>query len=567
MNKRELDAFVRLDLTLFIERSFSELNPQTQYLHNWHVDVVADALEQCRTGKLKRLVINLPPRSLKSQMASIAFPAYLFGHKPSSQIICASYAQDLADKLAGDCRSLMTSQWYQGLFPSTRLATRRPMLSDYSTTEMGFRLSTSVGGVLTGRGADFIIIDDPIKPVDALSETQRKSVNDWYDHSLITRLNDKKSGCVILIMQRLHENDLVGHVLQKEHWKIIKFPAIAEENTSYTIRTLYGEKTFSRNVGDALHAEREPLELLAQIREIQGEYHFAAQYQQAPSPLGGGMIKTDWFKIYTPEELPKAFDLVFQSWDTANKSSELNDYSVCTSWGVRKDHLYLLHVFRKRLDYPDLRRAVKQQALVYKAQNILIEDRASGTQLLQDLKNDGVHGATAYTTSMDKIMRAHSVSSTIENGFVLIPTQADWIPEYLHEIASFPKGKYDDQVDSTSQALDWSKHGMACLGVVELLKKIEASGGVHAVFGSRNNRPDRQRISSDQQARKNNVALKALAQTESRPCDGCGGTMTQRIPGGLRCQQCAAQWLHPDARPRVSSLSRADVLNGVRRLR
>ena len=116
------------------------LNPQTEYLHNWHIDVVADALDQCRTGKLKRLIINLPPRSLKSHMASIAFPAYLLGHKPSTQIICASYAQDLADKLAGDCRSLMTSQWYQGLFPSARLATRRPMLNDYATTQRGRRL-------------------------------------------------------------------------------------------------------------------------------------------------------------------------------------------------------------------------------------------------------------------------------------------------------------------------------------------------------------------------------------------------------------------------------------------
>ena len=567
MNKNELQAFVRRDLALFIERSFAELNPQTEYQHNFHIEVIADALERCRTGELKRLIITLPPRSLKSQMASIAFPAYLLGHKPSSQIICASYAQDLSDKLAGDCRTLMTSQWYQGLFPSTRLATRRPMLNDYATTERGFRLSTSVGGVLTGRGADFIIVDDPIKPLDALSETQRKSVNDWYDHSLITRLNDKKSGCVIVIMQRLHEDDLVGHVLQKENWKTIKFPAIAEENTSYTIRTLYGEKTFSRNAGEALHPEREPLELLAQIREIQGEYHFAGQYQQSPSPLGGGMIRTIWFKTYAPEESPTEFDLVFQSWDTANKSSELNDYSACTTWGVRKDHLYLLHVFRKRLDYPDLRRAVKQQALLYKPKNILIEDKASGTQLLQDLQNDGVHGATAYQTSMDKTMRMHSVSSTIENGFVYIPAQADWIPEYLHEIATFPKGKYDDQVDSTSQALDWSKQGMGILGFVELLKKIKANGGIDAVFGSGNNRPGCERISSDQQAKKNGTDLKPLAQIESRPCEGCGRTMTQRIPGGLRCMQCAAQWLHPDARPRLSSLTRADILNTRGRLR
>jgi hypothetical protein len=136
-------------------------------------------------------------------MASVAFQAYLLGRKPSTQVICASYAQDLAHKLAGDCRALMTSQWYQDLFPSTRLAARRSMLNDYATTARGFRLSTSVGGVLTGRGADFIVIDDPLKPDEALSETQRKSVNDWYDHSLITRLNDKESGCVILIMQRL----------------------------------------------------------------------------------------------------------------------------------------------------------------------------------------------------------------------------------------------------------------------------------------------------------------------------------------------------------------------------
>ena len=502
MNKKELQAFLRRDFSLFVERSFSELNPQTEYLHNWHIEVVADALDQCRTGKLNRLIINLPPRSLKSHMASIAFPAYLLGHKPSTQIICASYAQDLADKLAGDCRSLMTSRWYRGLFPSTRLATRRPMLNDYATTECGFRLSTSVGGVLTGRGADFIVIDDALKPIEALSETQRKSVNDWYDHSLITRLNDKASGCIILIMQRLHEDDLVGHVLRQSDWKVIKFPAIAEENHSYTIRTLYGEKTFSRHAGEALHPEREPLELLARIREIQGEYHFAGQYQQAPSPLGGGMIKTSWFKTYTPEELPKEFELVFQSWDTANKSSELSDYSAGTTWGVQKNHFYLLHVFRKRLDYPDLRRTVKQQALLYKAKNIVIEDKASGTQLIQDLRDDGVHGATGYATPMDKIMRAHSMSSTIENGFVHIPAQADWIPEYLHEIASFPRGKYDDQVDSTSQALDWSKQGMGCLGLIDLLKHIDANGGVDAVIAVGNNLPGFEQISSDQRNKK-----------------------------------------------------------------
>jgi hypothetical protein len=297
---------------------------------------------------------------------------------------------------------IITADWYQDLFPSTRLAAGRQSVHDFTTTQKGFRLATSVGGVLTGRGADFIIIDDPLKPDEALSETQRKSVNDWYDHSLLTRLNDKKTGSIILIMQRLHEDDLVGHVLQQENWKVLKFPAIAEEKEFHVVDTSYGRRTFTRQPGDALHPEREPLEVLAVLREIQGEYNFSGQYQ-APSPLGGGLIKTQWFKTYTSQDAPSEFELVFQSWDTANKSSELSDYSVCTTWGMLKNHLYLLHVLRSRLDYPDLRRAVKQQAEIYKAKNILIEDKASGTQLIQDLRADGMHGTTQYEPKMERL--------------------------------------------------------------------------------------------------------------------------------------------------------------------
>lgn len=160
-------------------------------------------------------------------------------------------------------------------------------------------------------------------------------------------------------MQRLHEDDLVGRVLQRGDWHLLKFPAVAEEDEHYSIQIPYAERTltFSRRQGEALHPERESLELLAQIRTIQGEYNFAGQYQQSPSPLGGGMIKAHWFQRYTPAQLPREFEMLFQSWDTANKSSELSDYSVCTTRGVHENHLYLLHVLRKRLDYPELRRA------------------------------------------------------------------------------------------------------------------------------------------------------------------------------------------------------------------
>ena len=456
LTTNEFRALVRQDLYAFIEKSFYELNPTTAFLRNWHLEVIAAELEACRRGETKRLIINVPPRSLKSICASVAFPAWLLGHNPSTQVICASYAQDLANKHASDCRTLLSTRWYQDIF-ATRLSNQRQAVQEFMTTQKGVRLATSVGGVLTGRGADFLIIDDPLKPEEALSDTQRQAVNDWYDHTLYSRLNDKRSGCIILIMQRLHEDDLVGHVVGQEKWKLIRLPAIAELDETYLITTPYGQKRFSRCASEPLHADREPLEVLNQLRETQGEYNFAGQYQQAPAPLGGGMVKAEWFKTYTAADRPLSFEMIFQSWDTANKPTELSDYSVCTTWGVKDRHAYLLHVLRARLGYPELKRAVRGQAEAFQPKTILIEDKASGTQLIQELVSEGMDSIKRYAPTMDKIMRMHSVTSTIENGFVHIPDKAAWLQEFLHELATFPKGKYDDQADSTSQALDWFK--------------------------------------------------------------------------------------------------------------
>lgn len=466
-------VLLRRDLCAFIERCFYELNPNAKFLPNWHIEVVASELEACRRGEITRLSINQPPRSLKSHCASVAFVAFLLGHEPSARIICASYGQDLANKHALDCRTVMTSAWYQALFPRTRLSPERLALQEFMTTKQGFRLSTSVGGVLTGRGADFIIIDDPLKPDEALSDTQRKAVNDWFDHTLYSRLNDKRTGRIILIMQRLHEDDLVGHVLGTEPWKVIRFPAIAEQDEIYLTRTPYGEQRFERRAGEALHAQREPLEILKHLREALGEYNFAGQYQQTPAPAGGGLVKAEWFKTYTAADMPMTFEMVFQSWDTANKPSELSDYSVCTTWGIKEKHVYLLHVFRKRLGYPELKRAVREQADAFGPKAILIEDKASGTQLIQELVSDGVHTIKKYEPTMDKIMRMNSVTSTIENGFAHLPDKAAWLGEYLHELTSFPKGKHDDQADSTSQALDWFREQSrnAVIGLIEYYKE------------------------------------------------------------------------------------------------
>ncbi len=284
LTQAEYDTLLHQDFVSFAARCFHDLNPQAELAIDWHIEVIAAKLAAVRQGKIRRLIINLPPRHLKSLLASIAFPAWCLGHDPSAQILCVSYAQDLADKLARDCRNIMTSPWYRRIFP-TRLAAQRQAVQEFVTTRQGYRLATSNGGVLTGRGADIILIDDPLKPEEALSATQRQAANDWFDHTLYSRQNDKQHGVIVIVMQRLHEDDLIGHVLGQEPWEVVSFPAIAG-NEMHEIDTIWGHKCFTRRDGEALHP-REPLLTLDHIRRTIGEYNFAGQYQQSPAPLGG----------------------------------------------------------------------------------------------------------------------------------------------------------------------------------------------------------------------------------------------------------------------------------------
>jgi predicted phage terminase large subunit-like protein len=473
LNPGEYEALLRADFAGFAERSFHELNPRADFAANWHVRVIAAKLTAVHRGRIRRLIVNLPPRHLKSHLASVAFPAWCLGHRASAQILCVSYAQDLADKLSRDCRRIVASDWYRHLFP-TRLSPQRQAAPEFETTAQGCRLATSVGGVLTGRGADIIIIDDPLKPEEALSEAHRRAANEWFDHTLYSRLNDKEKGAIILIMHRLHEDDLVGHVLAQEDWDIVRFPAIAEADERHVIDTLAGPRIFTRRQGQPLHPARESLVMLEQIRRTIGEYNFAGQYQQMPAPLGGGMVKAAWFRHYAPDELPATFERIVQSWDTASKATELSDFSVCTSWGILGKELYLLDVLRRRMEYPELKRAVRDQYTLYRPSVVLIEDKASGTQLIQELIADGLHAVTRYQPQSDKVMRMHAQTAMIENGFVHLPKTGPWLAAYLHELTVFPNGRHDDQVDSTAQLLDWFKRGTvpsSNAGIFELTRQ------------------------------------------------------------------------------------------------
>jgi predicted phage terminase large subunit-like protein len=273
-------------------------------------------------------------------------------------------------------------------------------------------------------------------------------------------------------MQRLHEDDLVGHVLGQEPWEVVSFPVIAEADEVHEVATIWGPERFTRRQGEALHPAREPLATLEHIRRTIGEYNFAGQYQQSPAPLGGGLVKEAWFKRYGEHERPERFERIVQSWDTANKATELSDFSVCTTWGVRGKNLYLLGLLHQRLEYPALKRAVREQRDLFAANVVLIEDKASGTQLIQELIVEGCYGVTRYQPTTDKIMRLHAQTAMIENGFVYIPETAPWLAEYLHEMTVFPNGKHDDQVDSTAQFLEWFKTPMPHWGIFEHARRM-----------------------------------------------------------------------------------------------
>ena len=455
MSPADLDAACRHDLYTFIQRVFVELNPGVRFGPNWHVEMMAAELQALVEGKVRRQIYNVPPRGLKSLCASIAMVAWALGHDATRKIMVVSYGAELADKLARDTRQIMQSDWYRRTFPATRLSPARQAVADFETTEGGGRMAVSFGGAITGRGADIIVIDDPIKPEDAYSERARDSVRAALSSTLLSRFNEQSSGVMALVMQRLHQEDLSAHLLQQGFWKHINLPAIAQVDETWTYETPLGPRTVHRWKGELLHPDRDGIAVYDELRLGMGQYAFAAQYLQQPPPLGDGHINLDWFARYDVADMPKRFDRKVQSWDTANKESDLADFSVCTTWGQIGDRYWLLAVDRAQMEYPKLKAKVLALRDRDAPDHVLIEDGASGQQLVQDLRNDGVWGVVACKPKGEKAIRLMNASSLIEGGFVSLPKAASWLDAYEHELASFPGGRHDDQVDSTSQALNW----------------------------------------------------------------------------------------------------------------
>ena len=450
-----LNALLRQRLDAFTQRSFGELNPGVPYLPNWHIEAIEHQLLRCMNGEITRLIITMPPRSLKSICASVAFPAWWLGKDPTKEIICVSYAQELASGLSRGSRQVMTSSWYRRAFPQTRLS--RAKEDRIATTQGGGRMATSVGGVLTGMGGDIIILDDPLKAQEAFSYVSRQSLINWYSTTLLSRLNNKQTGIIILVMQRVHMDDLAGHLLKQGGWEHLDLPAIAE--IPQTI-LLPGEQIYHRNAGDVLHAERESLEVLEQLRTEMGNQTFSAQYQQRPIPADGNLLRWEWIQLLDVMPDPAVGDGIYQSWDMAMKDGDTNNYSVCTTWLVRGDKYYLVDLYRARVDFPTLREKVTELALKWRVHKVIIEDAAAGVPILQELKADNPHMIkfTAVLPKGDKVSRLAAVTPTMEQGKVFLPAEAPWLRTLMEELVTFPFASFDDQVDSISQFMNWHKN-------------------------------------------------------------------------------------------------------------
>lgn len=450
-NAALLQAVMRQDLFSFVRKAFSTLNPGVAFADNWHMRSIAYHLELVRTGALKRLVIAMPPRSLKSIMASVAFPAYVHGLDPTKQLICVSYGQELSTKLGNDYRALLSSSWYRALFPGTRISKWKDTESEVLLTERGTRVATSIGGALTGRGADIVIIDDPLKPADAMSEPKRTAVNEWFGSTLLSRLNDKKNGAIVIVTQRVHADDLVGHVLERsgDDWTVLSLPAIALADEEIPIGA---GKTYFRRADEVLHPAREPRELLDRMRRELGSEAFAAQYQQTPVPAGGNLFRREWIRYYDEAPTRDKSTRVIQSWDTASKTEAQNDFSVGTTWAYKEGKYYLLDVIRGKYEFPDLKAKALNAARAWKPSRVLIEDAGVGAGLIAELKREGV-SAIGVRPENSKLARASVQTAKFEAGQVLLPRRAPWLSDLQAELLAFPAGRHDDQVDSIVQML------------------------------------------------------------------------------------------------------------------
>lgn len=430
------------------------------YEVNWHHALLAEYLDQFIDKKITRLIVTMPPRHGKSELVSRRLPAFILGKDPNAAIIATSYTSDLATRMNRDVQRIIDDANYRQLFPDTRLSginirsiAQGTYLRNSDIFEIvahrGYYKSAGVGGAITGMGCNYGIIDDPIKNrAEAESVTYRNMIWDWYTSTFYTRLESQ--GSILITMTRWHEDDLVGRLLDAakqdkdaDQWIVLNLPAIAHQKP--------GTRD-PRTPGEPLWCSKYSQVQLQSIKTTLGTYDWEALYQQNPSSPEGMILHRAWWKYY--REAPRHFDEVIQSWDCTFKDTDGTDYVVGQVWGKLNSNKYLLDQTRDRMDLPTTIRAIQNMTEKWpEAEAKYIEDKANGPAVIQMLKGK-ISGLIAVEPEGGKVVRARAVSPTIEAGDVYLPAKQPWINDFVEECAAFPNGKYDDQVDAMTQALN-----------------------------------------------------------------------------------------------------------------
>jgi predicted phage terminase large subunit-like protein len=418
-------------------------HPNFELAH--HTRAIIDKLEAVERGEIKRLMILCPPRHGKSMITSQIFPAWYLGRHPDRFVVCASYSTDLATDFGRATRNLVADPLHTAIFPKCKLSDDSGGQQKFNTTAGGAYFAVGRGSGLTGRGAHLLLLDDLLKDrAEADSETIRKGLHEWYGNVAYTRL--MPDAAIVNVQTCWHEDDLAGRQLRDhpDEWDVLRLPAMAEENDA-----------LGRESGAALWPERYPLDVLEKIKATIGSAAFVSLYQQRPSAATGNVFLREWWRSYS--EPPAEFKRIVLSLDSACKVGEENDFSVATVWGVTQTGFYLLHMWRERVEFPNLKQMIVTLATEWKANAVLVEDAASGQSLIQELKAGTTLPVLPIKPDRDKVSRANAVTPLIECGKVFIPESAPWKDTFLDETSSFPNASHDDIVDSTTQALNYMR--------------------------------------------------------------------------------------------------------------
>ena len=450
------EALARQRLLPMVMLAFTMLHPGQPPLRTaWYLKAMCWWLERVARGELLRSMIWLQPRALKSITVAIVFPCWLLGRDPTMEIMVATYGETLSREHAEKRRQIMESDWYKRIFPGTRLAERSNRLLELRTTAGGGVKAVSVGGPVTGRGADLIILDDCMKSDDCSSEAVREAVKHWFSSALTTRLNDKKRGAIISIQQRVHEDDLPAHLLEKGY-ACLNLPAIAARDQRIEI----GDDLIQHwKRGELLDPARFPMEVLEAERLNMGPQGYSAQYLQNPVAPAGNLLKMEQFRRFEIPIERHRFDRVIQSWDPAATDLPTSDWSVCTTWGYLAGRVFLLHIYRQRVPYPKLKQAVIAQRSAWNADHVIIERSSNGLPLVQQLRAEGpflpISWPPTHMRQHDKVERLLAQTGQIEEGRVWLPAELEGLDCFLSELRAFDNGRHDDQVDSLTQLLEF----------------------------------------------------------------------------------------------------------------